>query len=130
MKLTCEEIIRETVDFYGQDPTARRSMDGDGCLFQHNDGRRCSVGRCMTKDGIKKVLSENANGDGCELEEPLDKYLKKRYRGKPLEFWDNLQNLHDMPDNWDAQGLTDKGRAFLEWIRDRTRTINKHENRH
>ena len=121
--LSCEEIIKETVAFYSQDPTARRSMDGDECLFQHNDGRRCSVGRCMTQNGIKKVLSENANGDGCELEEPLDYYLKKRYHGKPLEFWDNLQNLHDMPANWDAKGLTGVGKVYLEWLRDRTRKM-------
>tara|TARA_R110000822_G_C14954061_1_gene455347 strand:- start:75 stop:461 length:387 start_codon:yes stop_codon:yes gene_type:complete len=123
-KLTCEEIINETVDFYAQDPDARRSMDGNDCLFQNSEGARCAMGRCMTEKGIKDVLSEDKNqAYSTDLKNPLDYYLRKRYRGKPLDLWDDLQDLHDTPDNWDEKGLTEHGRVAVAWLLDRTRDL-------
>lgn len=129
--LTCEDIVNETAAFYSQDPKARRSVGKENeCLYQNAEGCRCSVGRCMTQNGIKKVLYEDGNdGDAGSLLKPLDYYLLKRYQGKSLEFWDNLQNLHDCRDNWTAKGLTKVGKVVVEVLLCRTRKMEWDENK-
>lgn len=129
MSLTKLEIIEETVNFYSEDPS-RRATDGrGGCLYYDSDtGKMCGLGRCMLEDFlIENHVNLNQTGSVSEgllleLEDihkmTLDDALKPEYRGHDLDFWDGIQTFHDMPDYWNEQGLTEKGKQFInEWTK-------------
>lgn len=121
-------IVKETVAYYGENPNRRAYIndDGDGgvtCVY-HADAwagkpeRMCAVGRCMTDPaGVQRRFSSMGamQLDG-ELSHGLDDVLKPEYRGLPIEFWDQLQYWHDDRGNFDAIGLTAKGREEADWL--------------
>lgn len=112
---TRKEIIDETVAYYSED-TSRRAMNVNGyCEYETSDGRMCAVGRCMKKK-VRTDLPEN-----CDIQSirdtyycALDKAFKKPYRGHSLDFWMDLQALHDYSDYWNKKGLTRKGKIEVQ----------------
>lgn len=123
-RLTKEEIINETVDFYSAD-ILRRSVGGGwgGCKYNHENGNHCAVGRVLLpkyhEQGTK--LKGNSNGIGLFMDEQdiksLDVVLQKKYRGHEIGFWRKLQNLHDEGNYWEIGGLTLLGKEYVEEIK-------------
>jgi hypothetical protein len=46
--------------------------------------------------------------------EGLDNILKAPYKGQPVDFWRDLQRLHDNPINWNEKGLSMTGEKLKE----------------
>ena len=112
MRKTAKEIVEETVQYYGQDPVAKRAMstqERGKCCYLTSDGRMCAVGRCLRSPEHYLYDSESVaficSGDN----QVLDDMLKPEYRGHPISFWQSLQELHDLNQNWDKQGITQAG---------------------
>lgn len=107
------EIINETVQNYNVNP---RAVDSDGgCDYISPEGYMCAVGRCMknpTPDmyGSVKFLFNKSSTSNLEDE------LKDDYKGHSIEFWDDLQQLHDLDDYWDGNTLTDDGKEYYQQI--------------
>lgn len=120
MRKTKKEIILETVEYYSVDPAGRRGYDEklNTCLYLTQDGKMCAVGRCCIEpstewEGDVQTLAEDR---GEEIEEgylSIDNLLKEEYRGYDIEFWQDLQALHDGRHNWDKEGLTDSGQLHV-----------------
>ena len=115
------EIIKETAEFYNL--TNRGYYYGSGsCLYLTPEGTMCAVGRCIKEDEIKSFdcrFDTGVSGVEIALEknnETLDQYLKPEYQGHSVNFWDDLQKLHDTSSNWDATGLTLKGEQVYEFL--------------
>jgi len=110
MQKTKVEIIRETVDYYSQD-TTRRSYDAerDLCCYLGEDGRKCSVGRCIIPEILAKRYHELNQRASVENIPDLEEILQPEYRGHSLEFWKRLQVLHDDDKYWTPEGLSEKG---------------------
>lgn len=111
---TKPEIIQETVDYYVGHPERRSvKVDPEGeitCLYRGPNGKRCAVGRCCAKDGIR-LLKEgaSANRQLC-----LESALKEVYRGHEKGFWYDLQVFHDRENHWTCEGfLTEAGTGYI-----------------
>jgi hypothetical protein len=111
------EIIDEIVEYYSTD-TSRRgvqltSFGSETCAYLTNDGKMCAVGRCMIEPTI------DLGGAARDVLEDSFYLLKPEYRIEDLEFWENLQNLHDTNSYWDKKGLTQRGLQEIEYLKTR-----------
>jgi hypothetical protein len=107
---TKREIIQETADFYGADPT-RRATDALGaCEITSSNGSHCAYGRCL----LAKYQEEWKGCAGPDLSwDHKDECLLPEYGGHEGSFWQHLQNFHDNPENWTATGLSNVGQLKL-----------------
>jgi hypothetical protein len=135
--MTKIEIIEETINFYSQDPSRRAVKtreDGSSyaCLYVYKE-KRCALSRCMSPEFLEKY-GEIINDTGSitedlsrylseELHINLDDTLLPKYRGHNEDFWSDIQAMHDIVENWDKNGLTDRGRKFVTNIK-QTHTLN------
>jgi hypothetical protein len=105
---TKNEIIKETVEYYWQDPK-RRASTGLGCHYRvPDDGRMCAVGRCLTAEALpqaSKVMVGAYELAGRLYADCLDDLLQPEYRGHSVDFWDRLQTVHDNEHIWDSEQL-------------------------
>ena len=107
-KLTYSDIIDETVEYYCTHP---RSLNyEDICRYIGPDNERCAFSRCCTEDskfqeGELAVHQRNA------------KFLPQYAHITDINFWNNLQKLHDSSDNWKTlrgEELTEKGLEYVK----------------
>lgn len=116
MKTTLE-IIDETAIHFSSHPFATRSVSLSGeCRYLTDDGRMCSVGRCMqspTTDLSGSPYSLWRDSDKESLIE-FESQLKPEYRGHNAEFWTDLQEFHDGSEYWTVDGLSELGKDRLE----------------
>ena len=104
---TENEIIKETVEYYWQDPKGRRAASDIACEYLTADGRMCAVGRCLTPEHAARaanIICDVGRLPGL-LEASLEEILQPEYRGHPVSFWDNLQTLHDTTRAWETEEL-------------------------
>lgn len=113
-------LLNETVDFYSED-VSRRAIDAEGsCMYNTEDEKQCAVGRCLTDEAIGKFgtvradvfgLLKAAKKEGYTF---LDEILKEEYRGFNIDFWFQLQRLHDIELYWQkGTGLTKEGKIHV-----------------
>lgn len=125
-RLTKEEIINETVDFYSAD-ISRRSINvgtNIGCAYNHESGNHCAFGRYMKpkyqEQGPK--LAGNTSTVGTLLDaqkvKKVDSLLQPQYHGHDITFWRKLQRLHDTSYYWQEGGLTEIGKDYLIEIKE------------
>jgi hypothetical protein len=124
---TKKEIILETAEYYGSDPSRRAlSTSGARCRYLTSDGRRCAVGRCMV-EGVKIFYYDNATcKDATRSQETavcsvdqiyfIDALLLPEYRGHDSSFWNSLQDLHDTDSYYDKNGLSESGQHALDYL--------------
>ena len=108
--MTTEEIIDETIEFYKNNPRSiiEKQAISDVCLYI-SEGTKCAVGRCLTKDTLKKVEKNLTALNSVSIQTLLnkinidthDEILKEEYRGHSYYFWIELQNFHDRKINWE-----------------------------
>lgn len=110
--MTTLEIINETVEYYSKD-TKRRAEVGRACLyFQESTGNMCAVGRCANNP---KELNPAHFFSQLGLSD--EEIFKPEYRGHSVEFWSDLQKLHDDNLNWDESGLSSIGKYQVETLK-------------
>ena len=117
------KILKDTRDWYAEDPKGRRSLDKDGnCLFTWGKNH-CAVGRYMQEtfqqeDWVQNNESVNELcNDSPGIGYNIDWCLREEVQGLDPDFWTHLQEFHDTrhywntkTENWDNQ--TDKGLSF------------------
>jgi hypothetical protein len=106
-KKTVTEIVTDTEEFYGSDPSRRAISYSNfvaGCrYFIPPTGQKCAVGRCLSEDGLAWITDHKMLGAAVsELDQflededlTLDSLLRAEYRGLSLDFWVELQQIHD-----------------------------------
>ena len=109
------KILKETRDWYAEDPDGRRSLDEDGqCMYTWGDSH-CAVGRYMREEYQDESFSENNESvhQLCEHAEDMgeddfsiDWVLRKEVRGLDVDFWRDLQELHDSNSYWITEKST------------------------
>src|SRR5688500_17512943 len=114
-------IINDSVAAYS-DP-AKRAISGDGpgsdllnpdlqpaCHYLYEArGNMWAVGSCM--------IDPDSDRGGCvgglAVYCSIDHHLKEEYRGHSVDFWDDLQRLHDKNKHWSPDGLTKAGHSYV-----------------
>lgn len=109
--MKASKLIDETAESYTL--STRATNDTDGCEYLNLEGEMCDVGRCLIDPG-----SANKKAFVSGLVD-LDSLLKEEYRGHCIEFWEDLQSLHDRTAHWDENGLSQTGRDFVEELHER-----------
>ena len=123
-----QDILKDTVDYYREDPQSRRAVNESGdCLYTTDDGRHCAIGRYMRPEFLDIEWKEN-NGVGVNgLSSYVDYYLKHEVRGLDMDFWRDLQDIHDVVGNWyrgalytePVNGLSSLGKERYIYMQDR-----------
>lgn len=121
---TRKQIIDEVASSY---TLQNRALGETGCMYCTNEGRRCAVGRFMIdppKDfhgGVIRLVAAALNTSVYSITfgmktiyQVLEEKLVPEVRGNPLEFWSELQQLHDNMDNWTDTGLSVEGKEAVE----------------
>ncbi len=129
VRLTKQQIIKETAEFYGKDPVGRRaSTTGNSCRYymepspKHPEPRMCALGRCL----INAVMHANTAASAPTLNQcytdgkGLDSILKEEYRGHSVRFWNRLQSWHDTGAHFDLEKncISPNGQSMLERLLD------------
>ncbi len=118
---TVNQIIDETVAWYGADPEGRRAIEGSHCMYYDPEtGNKCAVGRCVRDSVVKKknFPQESVTRDH-HTKIFIMEHLKAEYKGHDPVFWRQLQKLHDGCGYWDFEkgGLTKPGMVLVKAIR-------------
>ena len=127
-KQQMQGILKDTVDFYKEDPEGRRAVDDCGdCEYTTHDGRHCAIGRYMRPEFLDTEWKENHGVGVHGLSSNIDYYLKHEVRGLDEDFWRDLQDMHDVVGYWyrgslftePAHGLTDRGKERYVGMQDK-----------
>ena len=132
-KQQMQEILKDTVDYYREDPVNRRCLDDDGnCMYTWGN-RHCAVGRYLKPEYQKENWPDNSMSV-YELAEysddySIDHFLVDKAHGLDVQFWRDLQDIHDIPRYWqewdrDKDGLrknelTDSGKEIYVAMQDK-----------
>ena len=124
-KQRMQDILKDTVDYYRADPLNRRSVDDDGnCMYTWGDNH-CAVGRYLKPEYQREDWPDN-NMSVYELAEysddySLDQFLVNKAHGLDLQFWRDLQDIHDTPSYWLVlpSELTDRGKEIYVAMQDK-----------
>lgn len=116
---TKAEIINEVASKYNSD---NRGLDeyGDCTYYNPENGCKCAVGMYAAQDSPLldpefEYCAETAVKDIKEnTGKSLDDCLVEEVQGHELQFWQDLQALHDHAINWDYKGLSVHGKVFVE----------------
>ena len=101
-----QDILKDTIDYYNEDPVNRRSVTEDGdCMYTWGK-KHCAVGRLFRKE-YQDETWENNNMSVNELcqraddgEWNIDWCLRDDVHGLNADFWKNLQDFHDSHSCW------------------------------
>ena len=106
-----KQILKETIDYYAEDPDNRRSIDEDGnCRYTLDNiaggVTHCAIGRYLKEEYQREDWTENdmsvhellqgADDGECNI----DWCLRKEVHGLDADFWKNLQDFHDSHSCW------------------------------
>ena len=116
------KILKDTRDWYAEDPKGRRSLDKDGnCLFTWGKNH-CAVGRYLKSEyQIESWRDNNESVNELCEDSPdgwnIDWCLREEVHGLDPDFWTNLQEFHDTRHYWNTKteswdNETDKGLSF------------------
>lgn len=112
------EILDETVAYYGSDPVNKRGQGMSGCKYLTLDGKMCAVGRCCAAPSEAWFGGcENIRGTDVSKFLNLEDLLKPEYKGHNIQFWCDLQSLHDTKAYFTDTGFSAKGLAWIANIR-------------
>ena len=132
-KQKMQDILRDTVNYYREDPVNRRCVDDDGnCMYTWGDNH-CAVGRYLKPEYQRENWPDN-NMSAYELAEysddySIDEFLVDKAHGLDVQFWRDLQDIHDTVGYWeewnkDIDGLrehklTDRGKEIYVAMQDK-----------
>ena len=119
---TKKQIIDETFNFYNKNPKKRRALmketeyEEAGCVYNGPDDTHCAIGRLFIDEYKNQGENLEHNSMGVASLESynvkLDLMLKPSYNGHSLNFWIDVQSLHDDENYWYDDKATDAGHAW------------------
>jgi len=94
-----------------------------GCFYYDKEtNRKCAVGACMNAKGINDYGEFGGSVEGLSetikngTRNQLDDYLYKKYSGHSIDFWLEVQALHDVAAYWDEKGLNLEGKRVKDQL--------------
>ena len=130
-----QDLLKDTVDYYREDPANRRSVTDDGdCMYTWGK-KHCAVGRYLRKEYQDETWESNNDSvnELCENadfgEWSIDWCLVDEAQGLDTNFWMGLQDIHDSASYWmewsrdvdglRKYGLTDRGKEAYVRLQDK-----------
>jgi hypothetical protein len=118
--LTKIQIIEETIDYYKKHN--RSVLNNNKCCYLDKNGNICAHSRCIDPSYRMKFATEFATENAAfVIQQYGDIIHLERYRGHSIEFWSDIQQLHDHKINWqpstisgEINELTSEGKLFVD----------------
>ena len=112
--MTKVEIINIVASHYN---LSNRATNHRGqCQYITSDGKMCAVGMCIEDDKIQHLKGAIMDVIGLNDEWGLQVILKEEYRGHSVDFWTELQALHDIEGHWTDEGLSKEGKKEVAFL--------------
>jgi len=132
-KQQMKDILKETIEFYAEDPDNRRGIDEDGNCHYTWGNTHCAIGRYVKEeyqreDWAENDMSINELCDQSETEYNIDWCLREDVHGLDANFWKNLQDFHDSRHCWVTEedyNIDDEPIGLSKVGKDNYRTIEK-----
>ena len=105
-KQQMKDILKETIEYYAEDPDNRRSISSDGdCMYTWGNNH-CAIGRYLkpeyqiedwdcNNESVNQLSRNTDDGDWN-----IDWCLREEVHGLNADFWKNLQDFHDSHSCW------------------------------
>ena len=91
----------------------RQSVGYDGeCRYRSPEGMSCAVG-CLISDEDYEVEME-----GADVAYLIKRFEAVSWMASHRDLLDDLQDLHDLDQSWDGQGLTSAALSYIQLIAD------------
>ena len=129
------KILKDTKNYYAEDPDGRRSIDDDGSCNYTWGENHCAVGRYLRPEFQRETWSSNGDSVNQLCEEydddsacGFDWVLREEVHGLDADFWRDLQDFHDCRHNWITKktvsgtqlpGISDTGKGHYVGLQDR-----------
>jgi len=116
------QLLEDTKEYYRTNP---RSLDGEFCVYQSENGSRCAIGRILPQRVCQELDKKGGSGKHIlawrdlvkgkgsfyndemrkwgevpVLSQTTTKRMNKLFSEYHLNFLKELQNFHDQPENW------------------------------
>ena len=113
-KQQMQELLKATVDYYRADPKGRRSVTDDGdCMYTWGKNH-CAIGRYLKPEYQREDWPDNGMSvwDLSEYSDnmTIDQFLIDKAHGLDLDFWRDLQDMHDIMGYWEEWDMTIDGK--------------------
>tara|TARA_R100001594_G_scaffold116173_1_gene151120 strand:+ start:20 stop:436 length:417 start_codon:yes stop_codon:yes gene_type:complete len=122
------KVLKDTRDWYAEDPEKRRCIDKDGnCIYTWGDNH-CAVGRYLKSEyQIENWRDNKLSANELSSSHPDDGVyspdwaLRKEVHGIDPDFWNDLQFFHDSRSFWNYKegGLTSIGKEHYVRFEDK-----------
>ena len=103
-KQQMKDILKETIEFYAEDPDNRRGIDEDGNCHYTWGNTHCAIGRYVKEEYQREDWVENdmSINELCDQSDDydIDWCLREDVQGLDTNFWKNLQDFHDSHSCW------------------------------
>lgn len=113
--MTKIEIIDYVVDYFQKNP---RAKNGENCLYLTKTGLRCGHSICLEDDFVKDTIIARTTNAKHLIDNHGDNIHKPEFRGHHIEFWMNIQRIHDINIFWRDNELTDDGKEFVKQLKE------------
>ena len=127
-----KQILKDTRDYYAEDPDSRRSIDKDGNCNYTWGNTHCAIGRYVKEEYQREDWVENdmSINELCDQSDDydIDWWLREEVHGLDADFWKNLQDFHDSHSCWITEGdynIDDEPIGLSRIGKDNYRTIEK-----
>lgn len=116
------KVLQETIQYYSQDPQGRRCEDNRNCFYspktigKEDTSEGCAVGRLLPPK-LREKLDRDYSGVGVSYDE-LFKTLPQEIQDLGQMFLVNLQDLHDIDEYWNSEGLSESGEEYVRQIQE------------
>ncbi len=111
-------LLEDIIKFFNSE---NRCTDNQDCCKYYFEGKEgCAIGRLIPDKELCKKLDLGIgeyNTSGVSNIEVF-KLLPKELQYYEQEFLYRLQRLHDIKENWNSSGLTEKGQFITEDIKE------------
>jgi len=115
MRKTVTEIVELIVSSYNSNTRSMDSEKPTRCMYNASSGRHCAFA-IMVKDTT--IFTSTLEGLGARqiLNRLGTGILKDEFNGHNIEFYQDVQHLHDNYRYWDDEGITKSGREYADRI--------------
>jgi len=104
------DFLEDTIKYYSEDPSGRRSVENGQCMYKSSDGRKCAIGRFIS-DHLYDCIIEGKSIDDIFVEE----YIPEKLKELGFPFLSRIQTLHDWNSHWsNEEGLSVSGKLWVE----------------
>lgn len=99
-------ILRDTILYYGKNPSSRRNKTESECLYSPitETSEGCAVGRLLTP-----LCAKFLDANSCDITVGNEPYEWDENIVEHKTFFKMLQSLHDTDVNWADEGLSEEG---------------------